>query len=236
MIKIYFGENRTKRPGYWLGKKLTKEHRHKIGEAQRGKKHTEETKKKISEARKGKKMSKESIEKMRRSLTGRKISEETKKKIGDFWRGKKRIFSEEHKRKCRELRLLYNKQWRGKKHNEETKRKISESHRGMKKPWVIHPNNKLENNPNWQGGKSFEPYGRIWTETLKDLVRKRDNFICRLCGRPQENIRHDVHHIDFNKKNCEPSNLVTLCHDCHVKTNRKREYWIKYFKDGVSNG
>jgi len=101
----------------------------------------------------------------------------------------------------------------------------------MKKPWVIPPNNKMENNPNWQGGKSFELYGMDWTETLKNLVRKRDNYICRLCGEPQENIAYDVHHIDYNKKNCNPINLITLCHNCHVKTNRNKRRWIKYFHD-----
>jgi len=219
--------------GYWLGKKLSEEHRKRIGGALRGKKLTEDHKIKISKAHGGKKHTEEHRRKNSEAQKGKKLSEETKKKIGDFWRGKKRLFSEEHKIKIRELRIFYNRNWKGEHHTEETRKKISKAHQGMKKPWVIPPNNKGENNSNWQGGKSFELYGRNWTETLKELVRKRDNYTCCLCGKPQGNIAHDVHHIDFNKKNCEPMNLITLCHDCHVKTNRKRESWIKYFQDRI---
>lgn len=38
---------------------------------------------------------------------------------------------------------------------------------------------------------------------------------------------HDVHHIDYDKKNNNPENLITLCHSCHAKTNSNREYWTK---------
>ncbi len=215
--------------GYWQGKKLTEEHKRKISDGMKGKKLIEAHKRKISEAHKGKKHTEEHRRKNSEAQKGKKLSEETKKKIGDFWRGKKRLFSEEHRRKIRELRLYYNRNWKGKHHTEETQRKISEAHQGMKKPWVIPPNNKGENNPNWQGGKSFELYGVNWTKVLRDLVRKRDNYTCRLCGKLQESIAHDVHHIDYDKKNCNPINLITLCHTCHVKTNKNRERWIKYF-------
>lgn len=227
--------NSNKKTGYWLGKKLSEEHKRKIGQGLMGKKLTEEHKRNISEAHKGKKHTEKHRRKNSEAQRGKRLSEETKKKIGDFWRGKKRVFSEEHKRKCSELRLHYNRSWKGKHHVEETKKKISKAHQGMKKPWVIPPDNKMEKNSNWQGGKSFELYGKEWTGTLKNLIRKRDNYTCCLCGKPQEAILHDVHHIDFNKKNCGPLNLITLCHDCHVKTNRKREYWIKYFQDKINS-
>lgn len=38
------------------------------------------------------------------------------------------------------------------------------------------------------------------------------------------------HPIDYNKKNCDPINLITLCLECHGKTNYKRDYWIEFFK------
>ena len=37
-------------------------------------------------------------------------------------------------------------------------------------------------------------------------------------------------HIDYNKKNCNSDNLITLCHNCHSKTNHNRNNWINYFK------
>lgn len=55
------------------------------------------------------------------------------------------------------------------------------------------------------------------------------------CGLHQDELsgrfkKHDVHHIDYNKFNCNPENLITLCKSCHVKTNHNRNYWINYFK------
>jgi len=38
-----------------------------------------------------------------------------------------------------------------------------------------------------------------------------------------------VHHIDYDKKNCDPENLITLCKNCHPKTNSNRGDWIEFF-------
>jgi hypothetical protein len=104
----------------------------------------------------------------------------------------------------------------GKHHTEETKLKMSLMRRGDK-------------HPNWLGGKSFELYPVDWQETLKRSIRERDKYVCRICLLSQGDIAHDVHHIDYDKKNCNPENLITLCHSCHSKTNHKRELWIKFF-------
>jgi hypothetical protein len=34
---------------------------------------------------------------------------------------------------------------------------------------------------------------------------------------------------DYDKKNCDPKNLITLCNSCHSKTNFNRKKWIIYF-------
>ena len=87
--------------------------------------------------------------------------------------------------------------------------------------------------PNWQGGKSFEEYGREFDSSLKEQIRFRDGYKCKLCGCSQvENGRElDIHHKDYNKKNNVSSNLLSLCKSCHMKTNGRREYWIKFFKE-----
>jgi hypothetical protein len=82
-----------------------------------------------------------------------------------------------------------------------------------------------ENHYNWRGGKTFEEYSVSWTKSLKISIRERDRYCCRLCGEKQDDISHCVHHIDYNKKNCNPDNLITLCFFCHSKTNFNREYW-----------
>jgi Mor family transcriptional regulator len=90
-----------------------------------------------------------------------------------------------------------------------------------------------ENNPNWSHGLSHEPYSSDWKESLKENIRRRDNHTCQLCGKKwnAERKAFSVHHIDYNKKNCDLKNLITLCHSCHMKTNSRlyREYWMKFF-------
>ena len=82
-----------------------------------------------------------------------------------------------------------------------------------------------EKHYNWKGGVSREPYSVDWTNTLKRSIRERDCYTCQICS--QYGI--DVHHIDYDKKNCNPDNLVTLCRKCHTKTNHNREDWTKFF-------
>lgn len=82
-----------------------------------------------------------------------------------------------------------------------------------------------EKNPNWRGGISFEPYGVEFNESLKEQVRIRDGRTCQECGRKQHGKRLSVHHIDYDKKNSCPSNLISLCHGCHSKTNADRAHW-----------
>ncbi len=95
------------------GRKLSGEHKAKIGEANRGRKLSEEHKAKISEANKGKKHSEETKAKMSEANKGKKHSEETKAKMSEAKSG--------------ESHPLY-----GKKHSEETRAKMSEAHKGKK--------------------------------------------------------------------------------------------------------
>ena len=96
-----------------------------------------------------------------------------------------------------------------------------------------------EKNPFWKGGKSFELYSKDWYSTLREDIRKRDNYTCQECGIHQDELqgfykRLDIHHIDYNKHNCNPINLITLCRRCHSKTNSNREFWYKYFIENNS--
>lgn len=94
-------------------------------------------------------------------------------------------------------------------------------------------------NPAWQGGISKEPYSQNWNGKLKEKIKMRDNFTCQKCGIKITESRRikinpskewlTVHHKDYNKKNCEENNLITLCHKCNCLVNRNRNYWTKYF-------
>ena len=90
----------------------------------------------------------------------------------------------------------------------------------------------------WKGGISFEPYPIGWTNGLKESIRKRDNYVCQLCGIHQDELKGwyrklDIHHIDYDKNNLDPNNLISLCRSCHRKTNHNRDYWISYFHTGA---
>lgn len=81
----------------------------------------------------------------------------------------------------------------------------------------------------WKGGKSYEPYGLGFDPRLKHQIKKRDGYKCQLCGLNKPNDVLHIHHIDYDKENHEPSNLITLCNSCHSKTNTNRESWWFYF-------
>jgi 5-methylcytosine-specific restriction endonuclease McrA len=38
-----------------------------------------------------------------------------------------------------------------------------------------------------------------------------------------------VHHIDYNKKNCAPWNLVSTCQWCNLRANKNRKYWQDFY-------
>lgn len=98
--------------------------------------------------------------------------------------------------------------------------------------------NKLkgEKNPNWREGKSFEPYGLDFNRRLKEQIRKRDNYRCQECFRHQNELGYKliVHHIDFDKRNNVPTNLISLCRNCHGQTQFNREDWTNYFQERVN--
>lgn len=83
----------------------------------------------------------------------------------------------------------------------------------------------------WNNGSSFEPYPLGWTKTFKEQVRFRDGYKCQICGchEVECNRKLHVHHINYNKENLKPDNLISLCLSCHMKTNYNRDYWYAYF-------
>ena len=38
-----------------------------------------------------------------------------------------------------------------------------------------------------------------------------------------------IHHIDYDKINNNIINLISLCKECHSKTNSNREFWRNYY-------
>ena len=77
----------------------------------------------------------------------------------------------------------------------------------------------------------LDDYPDGFDDDLKENIRRRDDYECVLCGMSQEDHGKKlfVHHIDYDKDNCEPENLASLCNSCHSKTNWNRPYWEKLF-------
>jgi len=94
-----------------------------------------------------------------------------------------------------------------------------------------------KNNPLWEGGISFEPYGLAWTRKLRKTIRERDNHTCQLCNKHKMQLKKNlfVHHIDYMKINNFTFNLISLCNSCHTLTNHKRKYFKKFFQDYLSD-
>jgi 5-methylcytosine-specific restriction endonuclease McrA len=83
------------------------------------------------------------------------------------------------------------------------------------------------NHGNWKGGHR----GIVDTaefKTFQKSILKRDNYTCQQCGDRNykgrgSRVRLEVHHIvalkDYLNLALVPSNAITLCHDCHIKTD-----------------
>jgi len=153
---------------------------------------------------------------------GRKQSEKTKKKISEH--NKKRYANNE----------IFGFQ-RGDKNpmkDKKIRNKVSiKLKNGYKEGRIVwnkgKPHLVLEKHWNWKDGKSFEPYPISFNVKLKKLIRERDKYRCNIC----KNKGNIVHHIDYNKNNCSPENLITLCKSCHTKTNYDRIKWKKHFEN-----
>lgn len=169
---------------------------------------------------------------------------------------KERIFSEEHKQKIKDNhwskkdliqknKILKDIQEHRK--GEIINPKISES---VKSNWKncssvfnsveyrkkISDNTKLEKNPMWKGGKSYELYGLEFNKSFKNKIRKRDNQVCMNCGVHRERLNRslDCHHINYDKGCNIMQNLVSLCKKCHSMTNTNREYWRRLFQEKLN--
>ena len=127
----------------------------------------------------------------------------------------------------------------GKKATEKTKTLLSEQRRGIKNNFYGKKHSKIAKSimSIIHGGTGIPyehtEYGAGFNKQLKEEIRERDNYRCQNkdcnCTQKENGKQLDVHHIDYDKKNCNPDNLTSLCIKCHRKTNSNRDYWFAYF-------
>jgi hypothetical protein len=92
-----------------------------------------------------------------------------------------------------------------------------------------------ENHHNYINGEGLSGYCPIWSDKgYKADIRLRDNNICQnpYCYKTDKML--SIHHVDYNKKNCHPSNLITVCRSCNGKANKDREWHTKWYQEIMS--
>jgi len=91
--------------------------------------------------------------------------------------------------------------------------------------------------PNWKGGVSFEPYCAVWKDKeYKQDIRDRDcNKCCNPCCDSPNAEDLTIHHIDYDKKNCHPNNLITVCRSCNSKANTDRHWHKAWYQTILKN-
>lgn len=185
---------------------MSDEWKKKLSEAHKGIPLSDEHRKSLSVARKGKPKSEEWKRKISESHKGLKHTEESKKRISIGHKGL--LSGEKHP--------MF-----GKHHTEETIKLLSEKLSGSKHPC-------------WKGGIAYEPYCQLWGDKeYKEDIKVRDNHQCQNPGCSGISNRLVIHHIDYDKKNCHPSNLITLCNCCNAKANFNREQHTVLYKNLV---
>lgn len=93
-----------------------------------------------------------------------------------------------------------------------------------------------ENHNNYIDGRSFLPYSIEFTKFKKEQIKQRDNYQCQNCSMTEEEhivvigYGLTIHHIDYDKMNCDDKDLITLCLSCNIRANYNRRYWQEYYE------
>lgn len=199
-------------------KPMSEETKRKIGKSNKGKKRTKEQKHLISSR------TKEAMENVNVWNKGMKWSKE---KIEEEREKQKRIHKLKPEISKRQAELAIER-WKNKEYRDKVTNSIRES-RIDYVPW----NKGLppQKQPGWRGGISCEPYCDSWLDLdYKKSIKERDDYKCQNPNCSGNYKRLSIHHIDYNKKNCFPDNLITLCNPCNSKANQNREFWCLFYK------
>ncbi|MCK9371467.1 hypothetical protein M0R04_16250 [Candidatus Dojkabacteria bacterium] len=113
---------------------------------------------------------------------------------------------------------------------------ISSSKKGKPKaPWTDEQRLKLSgpNSPHWIDGRAKTPYCPLWSDKeYKHWITHIRDGKCYGPNCSGKYIHNLVpHHINYDKKDCRPINLITLCTSCNSKANYNREWHQIYYAE-----
>lgn len=106
-----------------------------------------------------------------------------------------------------------------------------------RKAYLVGIAKREKSNPNKRkSSRTYKSRGNVYTEnwdTLRKEIYERDMWRCQECGvhcgTTPGKFKIQCHHINYDIKNNDKSNLITLCASCHCKTNFARKDWTTYF-------
>lgn len=142
---------------------------------------------------------------------------ESRKKISNALKGNKHFLGHKH---TKEARMKIGEARKGRPLTEEHKRNLSKNHRDMRG----------EKNHNWKGGISLKIYGSDFNEKLRKRIRERDGNICQFCGKRPSKEKTHTHHIDYDKRNNDELNLISLCRSHNMEAEQNKDKWQFLFE------
>lgn len=89
-----------------------------------------------------------------------------------------------------------------------------------------------ENSSNWRGGISDEGYCEEFSDKdYREWLMERDDHQCQnpYC-KENCNDKINLHHINYDKKDCRPDNFIVVCPSCNSRANFHRKYWERLYK------
>lgn len=225
-------ETKKKLSEIFKGREVSEETRKKMSEAAKKRRLSPEHRRKISEALRKREIRPETREKLRqRALErgqGKQIpGPETRKKMSEARKGKKKTVT----KKWREAARKRGDELRGVPQDPETNRKRSETLKGRE--FTKEHREKLSealkgkyigpDSSGWIDGRSADrnPYPPEFDRYLKQKIRRRDKRTCQACFEPAERKAGHIHHINGDKQDCSPDNLVLVCITCHNKIHAR---------------
>lgn len=93
---------------------------------------------------------------------------------------------------------------------------------------------------NYIDGRLLIRYPSEFNFKLKDNIKKRDGYFCQNCEMDEDkhlevyNKRLEIHHINYNKMDCDEYNLITLCKKFNLNANSNRIYCQLFYNSKIN--